>query len=169
MSERFGDNTPVVRVELKKADAAEIVRDDKVLRAAPLVTALGSNLAGVLSKAIVRRYPDKVVVFQQGESGSSLFFVLSGEVRLFARKDTDSVELGHAHKGEVAGEGEVLAGDGVRKASGVAQGSVDLAEIPREALVVGGALLPQVVKLLTQVRAVRTRALDELTDFVNRW
>lgn len=169
MSERFGDNTPVVKVELKRADAFELVKSDKVLSASRVVTAMGATLQAVMSKAIVRRYPDKVVVFQQGEPGSALFLVLSGEVRLFARKQTDAVELGTVRKGEVLGEAEVLSGEATRRSSAVTQGPVDLAELPREALLVNGQLTHNVAQALQAVHDARAQALDEMTDFLNRW
>lgn len=169
MSERFGDNTPVVKVELKRADAFELVKSDKVLAGCRVVTAMGSTLQAVLSKAIVRRYPDKVVIFQQGEAGSGLYLVLSGEVRLFARKHTDAVELGVVRKGDVLGEAEVLSGDTLRKSSAVAQGPVDLAELPREALLVSGKLTHNLAEALKAIHEARAQALDEMTDFLNRW
>lgn len=169
MSERYGDYTPVVKVELKRADAFELVKSDTVLAGCPVVAAMGSRLQAVLSKAVVRRYPDKVVIFQQGEPGSGLFLVLNGEVRLFARKQTDAVELGMVRKGEVLGEAEVLSGGAIRTSSAVAQGSVDLAELPRDALLVNGALIPSLAEALRAVHEARAQALDEMTDFLNRW
>ncbi|MEW5738315.1 MAG: cyclic nucleotide-binding domain-containing protein [Myxococcota bacterium] len=169
MTDRFGDNTPVVKVELRRADAWELIRQDKVLSTSRVVTALGPGLQAILAKAVVRRYPDKVVIFQQGEGGSGLFLVLQGDVRLFARKQTDAVELGMVHKGEVLGEGEVLSGETVRRASAVAQGAVDLAELPREALLVNGALPKGLAQVLKAIHEARAQALDEMTDFLNRW
>lgn len=169
MSDRFGDNTPVVKVELKRADAFELIQSDKVLSASRLVASLGASLKQVLAQAVVRRYPDKVVIYQQGELGSGLLFVLGGEVRLFARKDRDAVELGVVHKGDVLGEGEVLTGDAQRRSSAVAQGPVDLAELPRDSLLVNGALPPELQRELEAVHASRSAALDEMTDFLNRW
>jgi CRP-like cAMP-binding protein len=169
VSERFGDNTPVVRVELKRADAYELVTTDRVLASSGLVAALGGSLSAVLSHSRVRRYPDKVVLFQQGEAGSELFLVLSGEVRLFARKDTDAVELGVVRKGEVLGEAEVLSGETLRSASAVAQGSVDVVEIPRDRLLVNGALPHATERALREIHEARAQALDEMTAFLNRW
>lgn len=169
MTDRFGDNTPVVKVQLRRADAHELIRADKVLTASPVVVALGAALQGVLAKAVVRRYPDKVVIFQQGDPGSGLLLVLQGDVRLFARKEADTVELGTVHKGEVLGESEVLSGEPVRRSSAVAQGVVDLAELPREALLVNGALPTRLAQELEAIHQARVRALDEMTDFLNRW
>lgn len=169
MSQRFGDNTPVVKLDLKRAEPAELIAADPVLAGSPFVKALGAALARVSAKAVLRRFPDKVVLMQQGDVGHSLFLVMKGDVRLFARKAADSVELGVAHRGEVLGEGEVLDGSNVRAASAVAQGQVDVVELPRDVLLEGGALVPAVKAVLEQVRARRRLALDEMTDFLNRW
>jgi len=169
VNHRSGDNTPVVKVELKRADAYELIHGDKLLSASRLVKALGANLKAALANASVRRYPDKVVIFQQGDSGTGLYLVLSGDVRLFARKQSDAVELGMVHRGDVLGEGEVLSGGPLRKASAVAQGAVDLVEIPRDGLLVNGQLPPALKALLDDVHAARSQALDEMTDFLNRW
>ena len=123
----------------------------------------------MLCNAVIRRYPDKVVLMQQGEEGLSLFFVMSGDVRLFARRDTDSAELGVVHSGEVLGEGEVLAGEGGRRCSAVAQGQVDVLELPRTSLLIDGKLPPGLAALLKTVQTSRMKALDEMSDFLNRW
>jgi CRP-like cAMP-binding protein len=166
VSQRFGDNTPVVKLELKRADAAELLAADPVLAAAPLVKLL---TAAMLEKATLRRFPDKVVLMQQSEPGQSLFFVMKGDVRLFARRDRDSAELGIARRGEVVGEGEVLDGAGARHCSAIAQGQVDVLELPREALLVNGVLPPALIAVLKDVHSTRTKALDEMSDFLNRW
>jgi CRP-like cAMP-binding protein len=161
--------TPVVKVELKRADAAELVRLDRLLLASDLVRSLGARVDEVLAQAVVQRYPDRMVVFQQNESGSSLYLVLAGEIRLVGRKLTDGVDLGLATKGQVLGEGEVLEGAATRRSSAVALGVADLAEIPRSALLQRGALPPMVKATLERVRAQRARTLDEMTDFLDRW
>ena len=169
MSQRSGDPTPVVKVELKRADAAELIATNPGLSGAPLVKALGPQGKRVLGNAVIRRFPDKTVLMQQGDAGSSLLFVLAGDVRLFARRDTDSAELGVVHAGEVLGEGEVLAGEGGRRCSAVAQGQVDVVELPREGLLIDGKLPAALVGMLEEVKNGRMKALDEMSDFLNRW
>ena len=165
----MSSQTPVVKVELKRADAAELVAANPVLSSSPLMKALGPARATVLAGSVLRRYQDKLVLTQQGEEGTSLFFVMKGDVRIFARRDSDSAELGVVHAGEVLGEGEVLAGEGGRRCSAVAQGQVDVLELPRAALLVGGKLPPVVVAMLEAVKKERMKALDEMSDFLNRW
>lgn len=165
MSQRFGDNTPVVKVELKRMSVSELVSGDAVLASAPVVKLLGVPL---LAKGTLRRYPDKVVLMQQGEEGDSLFVVMAGDVRLFARRDRDSVELGLVHRGDVIGAGEARTGGG-RRCSAVAQGQVDVVELPRALLAPGGTLTPALATFLEQLERRRNAALDEMSDFLNRW
>ena len=162
-------NHPVVKVELKRADAAELVASRPELAGSAFIKALGPKRAELLAGAIIRRFPDKMVLMQQGDAGQSLFFVLAGDVRLFARRDRDSAELGVAHAGAVLGEGEVLLGQGPRCCSAVAQGQVEVLELARAALLIEGKLAPPVAAMLEHVRRGRTKALDEMSDFLNRW
>lgn len=169
MSQRAGENTPVVKVELKRADASELIASNSALSGSPLVRSLGVRTKTVFTNAVIRRFPDKAVLMQQGEEGMALFFVLAGDVRLFARRDTDSAELGVAHEGDVLGESEVLAGAGGRRCSAVAQGQVDVVELPRVGLLIDGKVPAALAGLLEAVKQGRLKALDEMSDFLNRW
>lgn len=160
---------PVLKLTLKRADSCELVRTDEVLKACAFVKALGPKADAVLTIGVARRYPDRAVLFQQGGGGSSLFFVLRGEVRLSARKGADMVELGAARRGEVFGEGEVLTGEQVRTTSAVAQGDLDAVEIPREALLENGSLMRGLAELLRPIEEARLKSLSEMTDFMDRW
>lgn len=163
----MSDSVPVVKVELKRANALELIAANPDLAGAPLIKALGKS-SRALTGAVIRRFSDKAVLMQQGEAERSLFFVLAGDVRLFARRDTDSAELGVAHVGDVLGEGEVLT-EGKRRCSAVAQGQVDVLELPHAALLVDGKLQPALVTMLEAVKKRRMKALDEMSDFLNRW
>lgn len=163
------DYTPVLRVDLKRADAAELVLQDVELKDCAFVRALGARALDVLKQGVARRYHDRVVVFHTGDEGGSLFFVINGEVRLFARREADGVELKPVRRGGVLGEAEVLGAGSKRSASAVAHGHVDIVELGREALLVGGQLPPPLRAYLEAVRGDRARALDELADFLNRW
>lgn len=158
-----------LKVGLKRADAWELVVADAQLARCPLVLALGAQAESALRQATVRRYRDGLVLFQQGDEGAALVLVLAGEVRLLARGDSDRVELGTVAKGEVLGEVPLLEGNSTRQASAVAQGQVDVAELPPETLLVQGALPAGLAAFLKQVREARARALDEMSDFLNRW
>jgi CRP-like cAMP-binding protein len=159
----------VVKVELKRADAAELIASHPELAGSPLMKALAAARLALPPGAVIRRFPDKVVLMQQGDAGQSLFFVLSGDVRLFARRDTDSAELGVAHAGEVLGESEVLLGEGGRRCSAVAQGQAEVVELARAALLVNGKLPAPLAAMLAEVQKGRMKALDEMSDFLNRW
>lgn len=156
-------------MELKRADAAELVKRDSVLCSSDVIQAMGGRADEVLGQGVVRRYADGVIVFQKGEEGDSLFLVLAGEVRLIARKGSDSVEIETVNKGGVFGEGEVLKGAVVRGASALANGAADLVELPREALLVGGRMPSPLRGALEGLHRNRQKTLDEMTDFLNRW
>lgn len=102
----------MVKVELKWAVAAELIAHDPVLAAAPVTRYLTKE---IVAGAALRRFNDKAVLMQQGEAGHSLFLVMAGDVRLFARRDHDSAELGVAHRGAIFGEAEALEGKGGRR------------------------------------------------------
>jgi CRP-like cAMP-binding protein len=163
------DSKSFAKVVLKRADIGEIVRGDEVLRAAPFVKAMGATSDALLKKGLARRYPDRAVLFQQGEEGNSLFMVLRGEVRLSGRKGSDVVELGVALRGEVFGESEVLSGARMRANSAVAQGDLEIAEFPREALLEHGEVVRGMAEFLRPIQEARLTALSEMTDFMNRW
>jgi CRP-like cAMP-binding protein len=164
-----GEKEAVVRVELKRANAVDLVRADQVLSGCAFVGSLGARSTEVLGKGVVRRCPDKVVIFQKGDTGGSLLLVLAGEVRLIGRKGPDQVELGTARRGDVFGEAEVLAATLERGCSAVAHGTVDFVELPREALLLSGALPRPIAQALEAVSRSRTAQADEMADFLNRW
>jgi CRP-like cAMP-binding protein len=158
-----------VKVELQRANAVARVGAEVRLSSAPFIKRLAGRWQEVLGQGTPRRATGRTILFQQGDDGHSLLFVLQGEVRVFARKSTDTVELGLAQAGDVVGEGEVLAGQGPRAMSAVAQGPVEFVELPREALLEAGALDASLETWLAERRADRVKALDEMTEFLNRW
>lgn len=155
------DFTPVVRAPSGRGDPLQVVRAAPALAGSPLVKALGERLERVCALALVRRHAAGVVVFQPGETGGSLLFVLSGTLRVFARAGDQVVELETAAAGAVVGEGEVLAGAHQRELSAVAQGSVEVLEIARELLCVAGALPEPVRECLEATRARRASLLEQ--------
>ncbi|MGV3623425.1 MAG: cyclic nucleotide-binding domain-containing protein [Archangium sp.] len=152
-------STPVVRVELKRANAAEVVASDVELRELPVVKALG---AGRLAEAVLRRFAPQSVLWQQGDEGQSLLLVVAGAARVLARRDKDNAEIATARKGEVLGESEWLHVTR-RKYSVVAQQQLDVIEL------MPSDIGPELKAELLAVEAIRGKALDELSDFLNRW
>jgi CRP-like cAMP-binding protein len=162
------DYTPVLKSEVKRGDVFAQVKDDPVLGQSGFVKAMGEKLELALKRGISRRYPDKVVLFQAGDSGSSLFFVLSGEVRLFAKTAQGAVELPAAKAGDVVGEAEVLDGTGLRAVAAAAHGTVEMTELSRESLVQAGKVPEALAAFLQSVRAARKASLDELQAKIRR-
>ena len=154
----------VLKVTLKRADLWELVQNDAILKAAAFVIALGPKAEGLLRAASARRYPDRAILYQQGDQGNALYFVLKGDVRLSARKGNDLVDLGHAARGDVFGETEMLSGETLRTSAAVAHGDVDVAEFSRETMQHKDALA-----FLKALRDARSNALSEMADFMNRW
>lgn len=143
---------------------------DEKLRGCPFIATLGDSRARVLLKAgLPMRFPGKVPVFREMDSGDSLFLVLRGEARLFAKSQSDSVELAAAGKGEFFGEADVLAQSGKRSGSAVAAGELDVLELPKDAVRQAISDCPPLGKLLAQVGEQRSRTLKEMTDFLSRW
>ncbi len=162
MSSPLDPKSTVVKVALKRVDLCELVQAHELLRMAPFVRAMGVKAEALLKAGVARRYPDGAALFQQGDAGQSLFFVLRGEVRLSALSAGEAVELEIALPGAVCGETEVLSGAPIRTSSAVAQGEVDAAEFPRESL-------GELAGFLRPIQEGRRKALNEMTHFMNRW
>ena len=161
---------PIVKVELQRADVTGRISREPRLSDSVLVKTLGSDWERVLRAGQAKRAAARAVIFQQQDPGDTLLFVLSGTVRLFARKATDTVELGIAHAGDVVGEAEALAGQGRRAMSAVANEIVEFVELPRAVLSgVGPKTTQAIEKWLKALHAERLKALDEMTGFLNRW
>jgi CRP/FNR family transcriptional regulator, cyclic AMP receptor protein len=159
----------VVKVALKRADLWEIIQNDAILKTSAFVVSLLNKAEPLLRTATARRYPDRAILYQQGDQGNALYFVLKGDVRLSARQGNDLVDLGTAARGDVFGETEVLSGSALRTSAAVAHGDVDVAEIPRDALLDKGLLLKQLGALLRPLQDARKNALSDMADFMNRW
>ena len=125
----------VLRVELKRADALELLAQDEVLRVAPVGRALLSS-PELLQRGVLRRHLPGGVLWQPGDEGQSLLVVLSGLVRLYGRRDADLTEVDVAGKGDVLGENEVLSGQLRRSCAAVTPEGAEVLELPREALLV---------------------------------
>ncbi len=160
--------SPVVRIELKRADVSQLVKGDKLLSSCAFVKAMGRWAEPIWGLSIARRYAEGAVLFQQGDASDGLVFVLRGQLRVFSRKGTDSVDLGMINPGEVVGEAEALSG-GLRTASVVAHVASDAVEVPRTAVIGLLARCPELKDLLEGLRKQRSSTLDEMTDFINRW
>jgi len=163
---------PVLKIELKRADGAQLVKEDAVLKASELVTALGSTADAVLRSGTALRFAAKSKLFEQGHAGHSVFFVIRGDVRLAARNEgsDDSFDLGLVHAGEFVGEAEVLAGGGMRAFSALADNPVEALELARASLTSAQGQLPRdLMMLFERARKRRQASLDEMNDFLNRW
>lgn len=171
MSPDGGDAAaPVIKVGLKRINLEERVFLDRDLRTCPAVRTLGEDLAReLLSLAAGKRFADQARIFQEGDPGDALVFVLKGEVRLYMGTGRDAVEVAVARKGELLGEREALGDSSQRTFTAQATGEVELVEFPRAVL---GAFLgrcPQLGRHLRELAEARSAVGAELSDFLNRW
>lgn len=162
--------TPVARVELRRASLLDIVRGDDVLRTCALLRSLPREiLQALLEQGTARRFGDQAGVFQQGDAGSGLFLVLKGEARLVAHERGEAVEFSSARKGEVFGEAELFSAGATRGCSVVALGELDVVELPKRAVMALGREHPSVLELLRALDAQRRVARAEMSEFMGRW
>lgn len=159
----------VIRIELKRADAVQLISENAVLKGSAFVLALSAE---ELRLGTPLRFGSKSSLFQQGHPGHSVFFIIRGDVRLAARNEgsDDTFELGWVHAGEFVGEAEVLSGGGTRAFSALTDQPVEAIEFARGALTSKqGELAAGLVALFEQARKRRQASLDEMNDFLNRW
>lgn len=153
----------MIRIKLERVDLVQRVAQEPLLRSAELVRICGAE---VLKQGVAHRYKPRAALFTQSEPGESLFFVLSGEVRLYATDERDGSELGVVTAGEVIGEAEALSGLAPRCCSAIAAAEADAVELPRSAL---EPHLTALEKYLRALHEQRRAKLNEMTDFLNRW
>lgn len=153
-----------LKIELQRADVVGRIERDRVLVGAEFIRLLGPSWRALVEQGRAKRAPDHAVVFQQGDGGDSISFVLSGAVNLFARRDADTVELGSVQAGSVFGCGDAGA---PRWCSAVANGTCEFLEFERVALLTPSR--PGLIELISRLHLERRKALDEMADFMNRW
>lgn len=158
--------TPVLRVTLGRADMLEFFNVDLLAATSGFNRALGLRARDVLRSGVFRHFAPRMLMMEQGREGGSLFFVLSGMVRLYAQRGDGFVELKAATPGEVVGEHEVLSGVSVRHMSAVSQGTVDIIELSRGSLLDRGVLPERLTSYLKNVSANRAQLLNEMVASV---
>ena len=147
-------------VELDQAPSVEIP-------ATPLFSDLApEELHELMRRLVARRFSHGEEIVRQKERGDSVFVVCDGRVRVrVQRQDGDEVEVAVLEEGAFFGEFGVFT-DGIRHATVVAEGSVDLLEIRMKDLVEVVRRHPRVREVLKQYyrdRAVETAlAVSEL-------
>lgn len=162
--------TPVMRLGLRKIEVVDHVLEDPELKDCKFARLMGTEGMNALLKcAGVRRHPDKTVVYQAGEGGDALLWIVRGEARLFSEGVADTAELGTAFKGHLLGEQEFLSAADVRRSSVMAAGELTLLEFPRRLAWPTVSKLPDVLAHLEELRTARLRQSEELAAFVNRW
>lgn len=143
-------------------------------RAAIMAGLRQSHLFDVLSSeevllfaesALVRPYAPGEIAVQQGDQGSSLFFVLHGEMAV----EVDGREVARMEQGRMFGEMSLLTGE-PRRATVRACIEVLLAELPKEAIAElmdrNEKLMERLSEALTRHRTASREQLDRQPDEV---
>ncbi|MFL5320905.1 MAG: Crp/Fnr family transcriptional regulator [Myxococcaceae bacterium] len=154
--------TEVARVDVKRVTPDHLVLQDAFLKGCELVKAMGEEAAAALMRrGTARRYSPTARIYTADDDSGALYLVLKGEVRLL-RKGTQA-ELRVARRGEIFGEG------GTRTCSAVADGDVDVLELPARAVEEAGQAAPKLREYLTALEKKHASATAEMDDFLNRW
>ena len=149
---------------------AEWIQGENRLRNSELLRLLDAScLEELLAAAVPRRFGPRSNVFDVGDSGTSLFLVLRGEVRQVVRVESEPVEVAHLKPGEFFGEDVILDPGSSRQSTAVALGEVDLAEFPRQQLEKAVAQQPMIKSELMRVHRLRQSAQEEMLAFIGRW
>lgn len=167
---RTPSGTAFTKVELKRVGIAEWIQTEQKLRNSELLRVLDDScLEELLAAAVPRRFSPRSNVFDVGDSGTSLFLLLRGEVRQVVRVEAEPVEVAHVKPGEFFGEDVILNPGASRQSTAVALGEVDLAEFPRPQLERALAQQPMLKTELQRVHRLRQSAQAEMLAFIGRW
>jgi CRP-like cAMP-binding protein len=113
----------------------------------------------VLRSLAVRRLGDGAVVTRQGEPGTALYLVASGEVRVVVIDINGSREIARLFESSLFGEMALIT-DQPRSASVVVVGEADIIEVSRDALARVTAQIPALKEVLD--RFTRERLIKNL-------
>lgn len=97
------------------------------------------------------------ILFYEGETSRSMYFIKNGIIRIFKKKGDAAIEIGTVHSGEVIGELAFLDGN-PRSASGEALSSCELVEISGPVFAQTLARTPDWLKILLKTVVGRLRA-----------
>jgi CRP-like cAMP-binding protein len=126
----------------------------------PFFSELGKEAFGaVLRSLVVKRMEDRAVVTRQGEPGTALYLVASGEVAVVVSDGSSSREIARLFESSLFGEMALIT-DQPRSASVVVVGEADIIEVSREALGRVTAQIPALKEVLD--RFTRERLIKNL-------
>jgi CRP-like cAMP-binding protein len=126
----------------------------------PFFSELGPDaFLAVLRSLVVRRLEDGAVVTRQGEPGTALYLVASGEVRVVVADAGGEREIAHLFESSLFGEMALIT-DQPRSASVVVVGEADIIEVSKEALARVTRQIPALKEVLD--RFTRERLIKNL-------
>ena len=133
LEQRLGP--PTAKESGKEEVEADRQQEMKELRASALFASFRSEaLEDILTSTSLRSYQEGDIIVTEGESGSSLFLVVSGEVKVFTRGEQgEHIPLAELGAGDFFGEVSLLTGR-PRTATITAKTQVLAIELTREAV-----------------------------------
>lgn len=133
LEQRLGP--PSAKESRKEEVEADRQQEMKELRASALFASFRSEaLEDILTSTSLRSYQEGDIIVTEGESGSSLFLVVSGEVKVFTRGEQgEHIPLAELGAGDFFGEVSLLTGR-PRTATITAKTPVLAIELTREAV-----------------------------------
>jgi CRP/FNR family cyclic AMP-dependent transcriptional regulator len=136
-----------------------------VLASVPLFEGLKpAELAPLAAKTVARSYPRNLIVVNEGDRADTLYFVLSGRVKVFVASD-DGREIVLNTQGPGSYFGDMMLDDGVRSASVMTLEPCKLGALSRDAFRDFLAHHPDTALALIKNLIRRTRSMnDRLRD-----
>jgi cAMP-dependent protein kinase regulator len=130
---------------------AEAAIQEKELEASSLFSSFGTEaLKEILSSTMLRTYDEGDIVVTEGEAGSSLFLIVSGEVKVFTRGERgEHLPLAELGAGDFFGEVSVLSGK-PRTATITARTPVTAIELSKDDVDRISAEYPEVPQILEE-------------------
>jgi CRP-like cAMP-binding protein len=150
----------VDRARQRALDLSAFTNIQQQFHPLPFFSELGPDaFLAVLRSLVVRRLDDRAVVTRQGEPGTALYLVASGEVRVVVSDGAAEREIARLFESSLFGEMALIT-DQPRSASVVVVDEADIIEVSREALTRVTRQLPALKEVLD--RFTRERLIKNL-------
>ncbi len=136
-----------------------------LLSGVPLFAGLNrAELAPLAAMTVARSYPRNLIVVNEGDRAETLYFVLSGRIKVFVASD-DGREIVLSTQGPGTYFGDMMLDDGVRSASVMTLEPCRLGALSRDAFRDFLAHHPDTALALIKILIRRTRSMnDRLRD-----
>ncbi len=119
-----------------------------------------ARLAELARRARRQRFRERSVVVQEGSEASSIYVIVSGQVRVFASEDTRQITLGRRGPGEYFGE-DALVDDGPHPATVTTLTAAELVVLAKDDVVEAIEGCPELALNVMRELGGRTRSMVE--------